>query len=916
MKAANRRNLLAHRVAGSLRTVLFLAFITPFLAVVLHAQSTSGILSGTVKDPTGAVIVGASVTLQNQVSGYSRTVKTGSDGSFRFPNVPFNPYQLVITNSGFQTQSKTLDVEASVPQAVPITLQIGASTTISVDAGPELVESDPTFHADIDRSVIDRLPIESPSSALSSIVTLTSPGVAADSNGLMHGLGDHAENSFNIDGEPITDQQSKVFSNQVPATAVQSIEVIDGAPPAEFGDKTSLVVKVTTRSGQGITSPTGTLRYSYGAFGTSDVAFDTAYGGANWGNFIAADALQSGRFLDAPEFSVFHDKGNEANFFDRVDYNFTNSDSIHLNAQYTRSWFQTPNDFENVSVLDPNGNNIGNTDQRSKIGTINLAPTYTHILNPNSVANLGFFFRRDAYNYYPSNNPFADYALDQQQETVTQDRTLTNAGAHSDISYVRGIHSAKFGATYEQTFLRENDYVGIIDPTVNPACFDSNGNPVSCNTAGSTSNPNYNPVLAPYDLTQGGSDYAWHGRTDVKELALYGEDQITAGDWQFNLGLRGDFYNGLTIQRQAEPRAGISYNAHKTHTVLRISYARTQETPFNENLVLSSNGCADPVLYGIFATLSAGSCAQEAATPFNPGFRNEFHAGFGQSVGRHFAFNGEYIWKYTHNAYDFSVLGTTPITFPIEWHNSKIPGVAVSATFTDWKGLSVRFNASSVAARFFNPQLGGVGATPGIAGSTLPFRIDHDEHFNETTHFEYAAPFRKSLYYAFNWRYDSGLVAGAVPCYNITDPNSICNPLNGGASITINGQPGVNLSGLSPDQQFQAGITCNGVRATPTAGLTQCLASQLTSSLVKIPAPGTEDDDLNPQRIQPRNVFDMGVGDDRILRFGENDRYRLGLHLTAINIANKYALYNFLSTFSGTHYLTPRAMTAEVAFHF
>ena len=37
--------------------------------------------------------------------------------------------------------------------------------------------------------------------------------------------------------------------------------------------------------------------------------------------------------------------------------------------------------------------------------------------------------------------------------------------------------------------------------------------------------------------------------------------------------------------------------------------------------------------------------------------------------------DGEYIWKYTHNAYDFSVLGTTPITFPIEWHNSKIPGL-------------------------------------------------------------------------------------------------------------------------------------------------------------------------------------------------------------------------------------------------
>ena len=112
-----------------------------------------------------------------------------------------------------------------------------------------------------------------------------------------------------------------MFSNSVPAAAVQSLEVIDGAPPAEYGDKTSLVVKLTTRSGQGVTKPTGSVTLSYGTFGTSNVSFDTAYGGENWGNFIAVDGLQSGRFLDGPEFSVFHDKGNEENFFDRVDFN-------------------------------------------------------------------------------------------------------------------------------------------------------------------------------------------------------------------------------------------------------------------------------------------------------------------------------------------------------------------------------------------------------------------------------------------------------------------------------------------------------------------------------------------------------------------------------------------------------------------
>ena len=108
----------------------------------------------------------------------------------------------------------------------------------------------------MDRTLFDKLPLESNSSSLSSLVTLATPGVAADSNGLFHGLGDHASNSFSVDGQPITDQQSKIFSNQMPVDAVQSMEVIEGAPPAEFGGKTSLVIDVTTRSGLGDSTPT------------------------------------------------------------------------------------------------------------------------------------------------------------------------------------------------------------------------------------------------------------------------------------------------------------------------------------------------------------------------------------------------------------------------------------------------------------------------------------------------------------------------------------------------------------------------------------------------------------------------------------------------------------------------------------
>src|ERR1700723_977333 len=335
------------------RNFVFRVFLLLSLGVFLHsgvlfAQSgNSGTISGVVKDPSGAVVAGAAVTIHNPVSGYDRKTNTDSAGSFNFSNIPLNPYHLSVEAAGFGTYAQDVDVRSSVPVSVNVALTVaGSSSTVTVEGGGDLIENDSTFRTDVDRALFDKLPLESQSSSVSSLVTLSTPGVAADSNGLFHGMGDHAENSFSVDGQPITDQQSKVFSNQIPIDSIQSLEVISGAPPAEFGDKTSLVIKVTTRSGQGVTTPHGSVTASYGAFGTADAGFDLAYGGEKWGNFIAASGLNSGRFLDGPEFLVTHDKGNEENIFDRVDYQLNAIDSVHFNFGYTRSWFQTPNSFD------------------------------------------------------------------------------------------------------------------------------------------------------------------------------------------------------------------------------------------------------------------------------------------------------------------------------------------------------------------------------------------------------------------------------------------------------------------------------------------------------------------------------------------------------------------------------------------
>src|SRR5438552_2270165 len=772
----------------NLGRVAFVFLGLAFLFAEVGRAQSSGILDGTVQDASGGAVAGATVEIHNPVSHYDRSTTTDSEGKFRFANVPFNPYHLAATATGFATTSMDGDVRSAGPMSATVTLKVAsAGTTVTVESsGTDLVENESTFHTDVDRGLFEKMPLESASSSFSSLVTLVSPGAAADSNGLMHGLGDHAENSYSVDGQPFTDQFSKVFSNQLPSDSIQSLEVISGAPPADYGDKTSLVVKVTTRSGLGITRPTGSVTGSFGSFGTSNVGFNLAYGGQSWGNFIAINGLRSGRFLDPPEFVALHDRGNLENAFDRFDYNLSQADSLHLNFQYSRSWFQTPNTFDNLNVLDPNGNNVGNTDQRSKIGTFNLAPTWTRLISSNAVFTLGAFVRRDQYNYYPSNNPFADLGPI-NSETISQDRKLTNAGVRSDISYVKGIHNIKVGAVYQQTFLTENDAFGIIDPNVLPSTTDAAGNPCFDNTTGTAVPGTPCATLLPIDLTRAGSLFTFRGHTDVKELALYAMDTITKGNWSFNLGLRGDLYRGLSSVSEIEPRLGVAYNI-------------------------------------------------------------------------------------------------------------KIPGFALRASVPDFHGFTALLVMSSVAARYFPPQVGGLGVTVGQSGSV--FRIDHDEKFNQTTHLQYQ-PWKRGPWVGFNWRYDSGLVAGAVPDF--------------ATALTFDG-----------DQQAAIGLFCAGpsgqrVFATLTSPLsndpTSCGASPTGTGAtrISIPTDGTENDDKNPPRIAPRNLFDLAVGQDNL--FG-GDRYKWSLRFTAINLTNKQALYNFLSTFSGTHFVTPRTYTAELGFHF
>jgi len=844
---------------------------------------SSGTIRGLVLDPSGAAIKAATVEIRNPVTGYRRLAETDDQGNFEFDNVPYNPYHTTVMVPNFAASEQDVDVRTPVPIELRISLKIGSSTfSVTVESeAADLIETTPTAHTDVGQTLLAQLPVANQALGFSEVVTNASPGVAADGNGFYHPLGEHADTEIVLDNQPISDQQSKVFSNQLALNTIQSFELVTGAPPAEYGDRTSLIINTTTRSGLGQSKPSGDFVAQYGSFGSWAENFDIGLGGKRWGNFLALDTSGSSRFLDTPEFTGLHDKGNAETFFDHSDYNPNDKDSLHLNLSAQRSWFQQPNTYDQVAF---------NQDQRVQIRSANIAPAYTHLFGQNLLFTFNPYYRLDWFQYFPSPNP-----LDSTPATISQGRRLNNIGTRADLSYSHGRHEIKGGLQLSHWLLTEHFNLGISDPAFNPVCLNADGSPDTkpeptypspCASLGLQPNPGALPGLIPLDLTRGGSLFGFQGHADIKEVSAYVQDSIKLGHWTVNPGVRADRYNGLTRARQIEPRLAISYHVSRTNTVLRASYARVLLAPFNEGLLLGSSTGA--------GGLGGAGFGGFGASPIVSQRRNQFNSGFEQPIGNHVVIDGEYFWKFSSRGSDFDTLFSTPITFPTLWRKSKIDGFGIRVNLIKTHGFTAYSTMGHARSRYFGPEVGGlIFNSPLSAGA---FRIDHDQAFQQTTNLQYQLP-KWGPWVGLTWRYDSGLVAGHLPTFIDT--------------IT----PGSPFF-LDADQQSVVGLFCGNLQATLTTPLTPAACAgkaPFGATYARIPAPGTENDDTNPPRISPRHLFDLGVGRDNLIH---TDHYKVKVRFTVINLTNKKALYNFLSTFSGTHVVTPRVYQAELGLTF
>jgi hypothetical protein len=816
-------SVLAHRTPRALRRAAFV-LLAPLaagaLSLALPAAARAGEVRGTVLGPGDAPLPGVTVSLTNDLTGFSQQTASAGDGKYALFNVPSNPYHLTADLDGFKGVHLDVDVRGNVPVVRDLHLSASFSGTVTVTAEKESValETDEsTTHTDIDKSLIQRFPAMVPSRAFESIIT-SAPGFSQDENGRYHFQGGHSQQLLVIDGQPIGDQVGITFSNSLNPAIAQGIEIVTGGVPAEYGEKAYGVINLVTKSALGQNGLRGDATAGAGSFNTYDGNLGVGWGGKQSGAFLDLDASSSDRFLDPVTFDNFHNHGETLRGFFRYDL-LPGAGQGQDSFRFTSNGGRTERDVTNLP-----SQQLAGQDEHVHTRDWNLNVDYLHIFAGDLVAE-GQVYARD-------NRLQLLASTDDTPVLAAQNRKLDNQGFNASVTKEIAIHEVKVGVQAKRFPIDEHFSFLITDPTLNDPTM-----------------PGFNPNLAPYDGTRGGHPFVFDGSRTGTYVAGFAEDTIHWKNLTINAGLRYDDNRLFLRENDVQPRLGAAYYIPRTNTVLRASFDRMFITPEYENILLSSSAQA--------AALDPPDVQQSALTGFGHLFNvSERHDsqnyGIQQGLSKWLRVDVSYWKRQVRNAADQDQFFNTGIVFPLNFARGDLSGWNLRFDTAPWHGLRSYLSLGHVHAIYVPPLVGGlfINTSP-LDISSGPFLIDHDQNLQEQLGIYWDIP-ASAFWVGVTERYDSGLV---------TDAGMPSDVLAGGPD-TAYAEPFINFSST-------------------------------------------------PERIRPRTIWNFSLG-SHLKQYG----VPLDLQLDLLNAFDKQGLYNFMSTFGGTHVVPPREIAGRVRYSF
>jgi Outer membrane receptor proteins, mostly Fe transport len=691
-------------------------------------QSTVGSVQGQVTDASGAIIPGASVTLMNSITNYKVTSKSDDAGNFRFVNVPFNTYKLSVAAPEFQTSEQTVDVHSAVPAQLTVQLapkELSEQVNVSAD-DTHIIEADRTS-ADTDLNTISLLNNlgPAPSRGLQKMVE-SAPGVVADDGGRIHVRGSESNVQTVINGVPVTENMSAIFSTSIDPRTASHVEVLTGGIPAEFGDKLGAIVNINTKSGLDMPI-SGELSGNLGSFSTGDVA--ASFGGhvKKFGWFTAFSGSTTQRYLDPPTIDNFHNTGRSASNLTTFDFDPSQNDLFKLTLIFGGANFLVPNRLDQE---------LAGQDQRQRQRNQSVSFSWQHIFSPSTVATLALFGRTSTAELI--SNPLSTPVV------AFQDRRLTNYGFITSLSYAGHGHSLKTGIQYTRTPIRENFSFYPTDPDTFPPIVDENGNQFT------------NPVLQ----FSAANPFVFHDRRTARTASAFVQDRFSPfKNFTIDAGLRYDDYKLLIHEHAFSPRIGIAYAIPSTQTVIRASYNRLFQPPPAENLLLASSEQA--------ARLSplAVTTGQLGLKPILPDKEHVFELGVQQQLTKFARLTLSAYNKQIRNFSDKDQFFDTGIIFPISIFAGRVNGIEARIDTAEWRGLSGFISYANSRSFGITPINGGLflgEVVDPLRSPGLRFPNDHDERNSGQFQANYSHK-RSGWWASFGGRYDSGVPVDVEP---------------------------------------------------------------------------------------------------------------------------------------------------------
>lgn len=685
------------------RTFLFVVFAAPHLV----AQTSTGELRLSIKDPSGAAAAGATAELVNDAVHSRSAIHVMPDGHYNFKGLPFGSYHLAVNQSGFQPVSELIEIRSELPVTHVVTLSLEPlSSTVDVTDSDTLLDPNKTNSAQyIGSQQIAERQSGTPGRGLIDLI-VTQPGWTLEANGILHPRESEYDTQFVVNGFPMQENRSPAFLRPTGADNVESMKVYASGIPAEFGNKLGGVVEVTTTRN---VSPGfhGIAIMGGGSFGTLSGFLSGQFVAGKSTVTLSTESFLTDRYLDPPVQDNFANHGSSASFDASVEHDFSDSNRVRISAAHQQTGFLVPNDFLQQQVGQRQDRNNGESEGRV---------SYQHVFSPNVLGALRGSVR-DVSAALRS-NPLADPI------SASQDRGFREGYANGSLSgHVKG-HEWKAGAEVRYATLREQFNYKIVQ-------YSLQGEQL------------FDPDLP--------AAYSFAQRHPDREQAAYVQDTMHFHNLTLSGGLRFDHYNLLVDETAWSPRLGVSWINKATGTVLHASYDRTFGTPPFENLLVSA---APETRFdrGVYL-------------PLRPSRGNYYEGGVTQALGRRVRLDANYFLREVENFEDDDLLLNTGIGFPISFQHAQIRGTEVKLDVPKWGRFSGFVSYANTTGLGHYPITGGLfldDNARALINSNDNFPITQDQR--NAAHARVRYQLHPRVWTAWSATYSSGLpVEGELP---------------------------------------------------------------------------------------------------------------------------------------------------------